>query len=128
MLLPRSWWVCDRVSTLTFYGLKSCDTCRKAQKELRAAGISFETYDVRADGVPRDALTRWLVAVGSDVLVNRKSTTWRGLSDADKAAAGAEGTADLLAVNPTLIKRPVIETDGKVLVGWTAETKAALGL
>jgi Spx/MgsR family transcriptional regulator len=112
------------VSQLTFYGLKSCDTCRKAQKELAAGGVAFEVRDVRADGVPREVLARWLDTVGDAVLVNRKSTTWRGLSDTEKASDALE----LLAANPTLIKRPVIEADGKVLVGWIAETKAALGL
>ena len=111
---------------MRFYGLKSCDTCKKAQKALTAAGRDFEVVDVRADGVPADLLTDWLEEVGSDALINRRSTTWRGLSEAEKDAAAGEGAAALLAEHPTLMKRPVIVAEGAVHVGWTKEVQAAL--
>ena len=72
---------------MKFYGLKNCDTCRKALKELEAAGKTFTYIDVRADGVPEAVITGWLEEVGADTLINKRSTTWRGLSDAEKGQA-----------------------------------------
>ncbi|MFN7180929.1 ArsC/Spx/MgsR family protein [Hyphomonas sp.] len=112
--------------TLKLYGLKNCDTCKKAVKELEASGRDAELVDIRAEADLAVKLPRWLAAVG-DKLVNRSSTTWRNLSDADKARAGGVSLEGLLLGNPTLIKRPVIEADGEILVGWTAETKAKIG-
>ena len=112
---------------LTFWGLKTCDTCKKAQKALAAAGVAFEAKDVRADGVPADELRRWIGAVGADALANRRSTTWRNLSDEEKAAAEApDALLDLLAANPTIIKRPVVLRDEEVFVGWSKDVQAAL--
>jgi len=105
---------------MRFFGLKSCDTCRKALKSLRAAGHDPHVIDVRADGIGPDDLAAILNAFG-DAAINRKSTTWRGLSDADKA----RDTASLLADHPTLMKRPVIHADTWYL-GWSPEIQAAL--
>ena len=81
---------------------------------------------IRAEADLKTLLPRWLAAAG-DKLVNRSSTTWRALSDADKAKASGTTIEGLLLGNPTLIKRPVIELGGEVLVGWTVETKARIG-
>ncbi len=113
---------------MIFYGLKTCDTCRKAQKELRAAGIDFTYVDVRADGLQADKIASWTAKLGYKPLLNTRSTTWRALSDAEKADIDEHKAVRLMAENPTLIKRPVIELGGHILVGWTAETKTALGL
>ena len=114
------------MTDLTLYGLKTCDTCKKAIKALEAAGHSVTYIDVRADGVPMDMLQGWLDAHG-DVLINTRSTTWRGLDDDQRLKAESDPAA-LLSLHPTLIKRPVIENGETVLVGWTATTKGALGL
>lgn len=111
---------------MKFYGLKTCDTCKKAQKALGAAGVSFDVIDVRADGVSVEDLQRWLDKVGDEVLVNRRSTTWRGMDEAARAEASGAGAAALLAANPTLIKRPVIVVGDDVHVGWTKDVQAAL--
>ena len=111
---------------MRFYGLKNCDTCKKAQKALLAAGATFEVIDVRADGVPEAQLVEWVATVGTDALVNRRSTTWRGLSDAEKTAADGPGAAALLAEHPTLMKRPVIVAGDAVHVGWSKDVQAAL--
>ena len=105
------------------YHLKTCDTCKKALKALAGQEVSA-VVDLRADGVDRATLERWLEAVGPDVLINRRSTTWRGLNEDERAG----DPVDLLASHPTLIKRPVIEAEGEVHVGWTADVREALGL
>lgn len=113
--------------TLTVYGLKNCDTCKKALKALAAAGIEADVVDVRADGVPQEVLESWLAVLGPGALVNTRSTTWRGLGEADRARAGtAEAAAGLLADHPTLIKRPVIVAGGTVHIGWTAPVQTAV--
>ena len=105
-------------------GLKSCDTCKKALKWLEVEGHAFR--DVRADAVTLSEVKRWGTAVGWDRLVNKASTTWRGLSDAEKEAATGSGAAQLLVDNPTLIKRPVFEMGDAVIVGFKADQQAAL--
>ena len=108
---------------MIFYGLKTCDTCRKAQKELRAVGIEFDVIDVRADGVSADKLQVWASKVGWKKLLNTRSTTWRNLDMSDKDGVDEVRAITLMAAHPTLIKRPIIETGGAVTVGWTDAIK-----
>lgn len=103
------------------YSLKSCDTCRKAIKEMTAGGLDPQVQDVRADGLSGDDIAAILSAFGEKA-VNRASTTWRGLSDEDKA----RDPAALLAEHPTLLKRPVIVSDGVWYQGWSAAVKATV--
>ncbi len=112
--------------TLKLFGLKNCDTCKRALNEIRAAGREPEFIDIRAGADLAGKLPEWLKAAG-DRLVNRNSTTWRGLSEPEKAQASGAGLEGLLLANPALIKRPVIELGGEVLIGWNAETKARIG-
>ncbi len=111
---------------MNFYGLKACDTCRKAQKELRAAGREFAVIDVRADGVSASKLQKWTTKADWKKLLNTRSTSWRNLAAGDKDNIDETKAVTLMAQHPTLIKRPVIEVDGKLLVGWSSQTKAAL--
>ena len=104
---------------MRFIGLKTCDTCRKALKALTAAGHAPEVIDVRVDGLS-EADRAAIIAAFGDAAINRSSTTWRGLSEAEKAA----DPAALLAAHPTLMKRPVIESDGKWTIGWKADVQA----
>ena len=103
---------------LTLFGLKSCDTCRKARRAAENAGVSLTFVDVRDTPLTPEQRSRFLDAFG-DALINRKSTTWRTLSEAER-----ELPADaLLAAHPTLMKRPVI--DGATLtLGWTKDVEA----
>jgi arsenate reductase len=95
------------------YGLKNCDTCRKALKALPDATL----VDVRADGVPDALMARAFTEFG-DKLLNTRSTTWRGLDEAERAQA----PLDLLAKHPALMKRPLISAGGTLFLGWTAQT------
>jgi Spx/MgsR family transcriptional regulator len=101
------------------YGLKACDTCRKAVKALEAAGHEVDFVDIRATPLAEAELARFLELFG-ERLVNTRSTTWRGLSDADRARAPLE----LLTAHPALMKRPVIEAEGQVHLGWDAGVQA----
>ena len=111
---------------LTVYHLKNCDTCRKAIKAMEAAGHELTLIDVRAEGVPAADLTRIEKAVGWEKLLNTRSTTWRGLSESDKADMSADKAAALMGLHPTLIKRPVIIRDAVISVGWTKDVQAEL--
>lgn len=112
---------------MIFYGLKTCDTCKKALKALQAAGHAPRVIDVRADGVPEVDLAAWLDRIGPDALVNTRSTTWRGLDAAEKARAGdAKGALALLRAHPTLMKRPLIVTENQIHLGWTKPVQEAL--
>lgn len=106
---------------LTLHGLKTCDTCRTALKALAAAGHDVTFRDVRAEPLEAATIARFLDAFGED-LVNRRSTTWRGLSETERGASSAE----LLTLYPTLMKRPVIERDGQLWLGWSKDVQAAL--
>lgn len=112
----------------TLYGLKACDTCRKALRELEAAGRDVRFVDVRAEPVDRDRLTAWHARFG-EALINTRSTTWRGLDAVSRdRAATPEGAVALLTDHPALMKRPVIEDGTSTHMGWTAPVRSALGL
>ncbi|MEM7661269.1 MAG: ArsC/Spx/MgsR family protein [Pseudomonadota bacterium] len=108
--------------SLTLYGLKNCDTCKKALKALDAAGHAVTFVDIRADADLATKVPNWLAAAGAEALVNKRSTTWRGLSDAERES----DPEALLIANATLIKRPVIEAGQTIHVGWTKNVEEAL--
>ena len=100
---------------ISLFGLKTCDTCRKALKTLPDAAF----VDVRETGVP-DAVMAQAFAQFGDALLNTRSTTWRGLDADDRRAPPLE----LLAAHPTLMKRPLIQIGDALFLGWTAQTQA----
>jgi len=104
---------------LEIYGLKTCDTCRKAIKTMPAARF----VDVRSDGVPDDVMRSAQAQFGA-ALLNTRSTTWRGLSDDERARAPEA----LLAAYPALMKRPLIVDGSDLHLGWTRDVQVALGL
>ncbi|MBR9841977.1 MAG: arsenate reductase [Rhodobacteraceae bacterium] len=103
---------------MRLYGLKTCDTCRKALKVLENA----QFVDVRAEGVPEDVLKKAYEEFGG-ALVNTRSTTWRGLSEEERG----QEPISLLQAHPTLMKRPLVEVDGALYLGWGKDVQAALG-
>jgi len=113
--------------SITLYGLKTCDTCKKAIKLLTASGRTVTFVDVRAEADLAAKVPEWLQLVGSPMLINTRSTTWRSLSPADKERAETDATG-LLIANPALVKRPVIEDADNVHVGWSPSVQAALGV
>lgn len=108
--------------SVTLYGLKNCDTCKKAMKALEGNGKSVAFVDIRAGVDLAAKVPAWLEVIGAEALVNRRSTTWRTLSELERAS----DPEALLIAHPTLIKRPVIEHGTDVSVGWTNAQQAAL--
>lgn len=118
---------------ITVYGIRACDSCRKALKWLEARGVDHRFHDLRSDGLDRARVSNWLASPFADGLVNRRSTTWRNLDETARAASGA-ALADLLLAHPTLVKRPVISAgpeagDDVIAVGFNpALLQTSLGL
>ena len=104
---------------LTVYGLKSCDTCRKARKFLAEKDIDFRFHDVRDDGLDMQMLERWVARVDWQKLLNRQSLTWRRIPEVDRADMDMERALALIIENPTLLKRPVLESDALLAVGFS---------
>ncbi|MBY6067070.1 arsenate reductase [Leisingera aquaemixtae] len=103
---------------MKIYGLKNCDTCRKALKQMPDSVL----VDIRTDGMPEGLLEAAHAKFGAK-LVNTRSTTWRGLSEEERGGEPLE----LLRAHPALMKRPLIERDGELFLGWDQNTKEALG-
>jgi Spx/MgsR family transcriptional regulator len=108
--------------TIHFYGIPNCDTVKKASKWLDAQGIDYMFHDYKKEGADAARVASWIADKGVDVVLNKRGTTFRKLSDAEKAQAGnPAGAAALLVANPSMIKRPVVEHDGGLLVGFKAD-------
>lgn len=118
--------------TMTLYGIKQCDTCRKALKQLVSDGHDVQFVDLRADALNHDGLLdqalveRFMANVDTSVLVNKRSTTWRQLSDKDRALEDEQAVIRLLRQHPTLLKRPLLDTGNALIVGFDAQRYAAL--
>lgn len=112
---------------IRLYGLKNCDTCKKALSALEGAGRKVEFVDIRAEADLKEKVPYWLSHAGPKALVNTRSTTWRALDDTARALAESD-PASILIDHPTLIKRPVIESGTEVLVGWTNAVQSELSM
>ena len=110
----------------TLYGIPNCDTVKKARVRLAERGVDYTFHDYKKAGVDEAALDRWIARVGWEPLLNRAGTTFRKLSDADRADIDAAKARALMISHPSLIKRPVVEGGDTLLVGlkpaeWDAE-------
>ncbi|HEV3104679.1 MAG TPA: ArsC family reductase [Trinickia sp.] len=110
------------------YGIPNCDTVKKARTWLEAHGVPFEFHDFKKAGLNAALVQAWLADVSLEALLNRRGTTWRGLSDEAKTAAGSEaGAIALMIEKPSVVKRPVVVVDGRVKsLGFSADQYAAL--
>ena len=109
---------------MILYGLKSCDSCKKALAQLRAAGREVAFLDIRTEPLDATQLSDLLAHHGADILLNRKSKTWRNLDETARALP----PQTLLAQHPSVIKRPVIFIETGSFVGWSREVQTACGL
>ena len=110
---------------ITVYGIPNCDTVKKARVFLADQGHEFSFHDFRKTGLEAAQIEGWLSQQPMDVLLNKRGTSWRKLSDADKDNSDVAHLVALMVANPTLIKRPVIERDGAVSVGFGKDVQAS---
>ena len=110
---------------ITIYGIKNCDTMKKARAWLDGHGVAYEFHDYKAKGIDAGRLAGWARAVGWETLLNKAGTTFRKLPDADKAGLDEARALKLMLAQPSMIKRPVVETGGRILVGFKPEAYAA---
>lgn len=107
--------------TANLYGIPNCDTVRKARKWLTDNGIDHQFIDVRESTPPESQIAHWVMSLGAAKMVNKRSTTWKNLSDADRNEAENGDTTAVLLANPTLIKRPVLEYRDVLDVGFSID-------
>ena len=105
----------------TIYGIKNCDTMKKARAWLDKKGVAYDFHDYKAAGIDRARLEGWARKVGWEVLLNRGGTTFRKLPDGDKEGLTESKAIALMVAQPSMIKRPVLECGGKLLVGFKPE-------
>jgi arsenate reductase len=104
---------------LTVFGIKSCDTCRKARKYFAENDIKFRFHDVRDDGLDIQMLERWAGRIDWNKLLNKQSLTWRNIPEVDRNDMTQSKAFALMIENPTLVKRPVLESDTFIAVGFS---------
>jgi arsenate reductase len=107
-----------RVVAITVYGIRNCDTMKKARVWLDSHGVQYEFHDYKASGIDADVLKRWAGEVGWEVLLNRAGTTFRKLSDEQKTGLNERGAIALMVAQPSMIKRPVLQNGKKLFVGF----------
>ncbi|MDR5900682.1 arsenate reductase [Halomonas icarae] len=102
----------------TLYGIKNCDTCRRARKAMDNSGVPYQFHDLREDGLSAPLLEHILDKVPVLTALNKRSTTWRNLSDEEKREVDANSARELLLAHPTLLKRPLLDTGDDIRVGY----------
>lgn len=104
---------------ITLYGIKNCDTVKKARSWLETNKVAYRFHDFRSDGLSETQVKIWIKTVGLETLVNKRSTTWKALDETTKTAFSERTAAPVIVANPTLIKRPVLETANDTRVGFS---------
>ena len=127
VLIRRHWRAAQdhRSMTITLYGIRSCDTMKKARGWLDAHEVAYRFHDYKTDGIDRATLARWCSLRGWEAVLNRAGTTFRKLDDADRAELTEARAIALMLAQPSMIKRPVAELDKALLIGFNPEIYAA---
>ena len=110
--------------TVAMYGIKNCDTIKKARAWLEGHGIAYAFHDYKLRGIDRATLEGWIAKAGWEKIVNRSGTTFRKLPDELKDGLDAERAIQLMIDQPSMIKRPLLDVDGRLVVGFNPETYA----
>jgi arsenate reductase len=111
--------------SITIYGIKNCDTMKKARAWLDGHGVAYEFHDYKVAGASREKLKAWCDELGWETLLNRAGTTFRKLPDAEKEGLNERKALALMLAQPSMIKRPVLDIGGKLLVGFKPEIYAS---
>ena len=109
---------------ITIYGIKNCDTMKKARTWLDSHGVAYDFHDYKASGIDRQRLESWSKEVGWETLLNRAGTTFRALPDADKADLTEKKAIALMLAQPSMIKRPVLDLGKRLVVGFKPDVYA----
>jgi len=112
----------------TIYGIKNCDTMRKARAWLDAHGVAYDFHDYKAAGIDEATLRRWIAKLGWETLLNRAGTTFRKLPDSEKTGIDERKAVALMLAQPSMIKRPVLESRDVLLAGFKPDTYLAAGV
>ncbi|MXN50564.1 ArsC family reductase [Shinella sp. AETb1-6] len=107
--------------TVTIYGIKNCDTMKKARTWLDAKGVAYRFHDYKAEGIDAESLKRWVETLGWETVLNRSGTTFRALPDVDKQDLDAGKAIALMLAQPSMIKRPILDRDGALTAGFKPE-------
>ena len=110
--------------SITIYGIKNCDTMKKARTWLDGHGVGYEFHDYKTAGIARDKLKQWSDEVGWETLLNRAGTTFKKLPNVDKDGLNERKALALMEAQPSMIKRPVLDLGGKLLVGFKPDVYA----
>ena len=114
--------------SITIYGIKACDTMKKARTWLDAQGQAYTFHDYKTEGIARERLEAWVAELGWEKVLNRAGTTFKKLPDADKTDLTAAKAIDLMLAQPSMIKRPVLDLGNRLIVGFKPEVyQAAFG-
>jgi len=113
---------------ITIYGIRNCDTMKKARAWLEANGVTYAFHDYKTEGIDKAALERWAKEVGWEMLLNRAGTTFRKLPEAERENVTERKAIALMLKQPSMIKRPVLDAGGRLIVGFKPDVYAeALG-
>jgi arsenate reductase len=115
-------------AAITIYGIKNCETMKKARAWLEERGVAYAFHDYKAAGIDRARLEGWLREVGWESLLNRAGTTFRNLPDKDKEGINERKAMSLMLAQPAMIKRPVLEVGARLVVGFKPEIYEKAGL
>lgn len=110
---------------ITLYGIPNCDTVKKARTWLDQKSVAYQFHDFRKDGLEAAQVQQWIADLGVDTLINKRSTSWKALSDEQKNTLDDTTAVTLILESPTLIKRPLLDKDGDLEVGFKAATYEA---
>lgn len=109
------------MNKVTLYGIKNCDTVKKARKWLDVHSIHHQFHDVRIDGLNQKMVENWLQTAGWETVLNKRGTTWRKLDLNIQQQVDEHNVAELLLEHPAMIKRPVLDIDGTITIGFKAD-------
>ena len=107
-----------KAKSVTIYGIKNCDTMKKARAWLDAHAIAYSFHDYKSKGIDRAHLEAWADKAGWETLLNRAGTTFKKLPEAERENVTGKKAIALMMAQPSMIKRPVLDIDGKLLVGF----------
>ena len=106
---------------ITVFGIKNCDTIKKARNWLTDHSIDYQFHDVRTDGIDAEKIEYWIEQAGWESVLNRRGTTWRKLDSSIQETINADTVTALLLEHPAMIKRPVLDVDGAITIGFKAD-------